>query len=43
MQSTVNQIMWFYDDEMRIDFETVVDWHQHHQMIKDRFPGRHQL
>lgn len=38
MQSTVNQIMWFYDDEMRIDFETVVDWHQHHQMIKTAFP-----
>ena len=23
---------------MRIDFETVVDWHQHHQMIKTAFP-----
>lgn len=36
--STVTQTVWFYDAEERIDFETSVDWHEHHQMLKAAFP-----
>ncbi len=38
MSSTVTQSIWFYDDERRIDFETVADWHEKHQMLKVAFP-----
>ncbi len=38
MHSTVTQAVWFYDDEARIDFETVADWHERHQMLKAAFP-----
>ena len=38
MHSTVTQTVWFYDSEERIDFETVADWHEHHQMLKAAFP-----
>ncbi len=38
MNSTVTQTVWFYDEEERIDFETVADWHEHHQMLKAAFP-----
>jgi len=38
LSSTVTQTIWFYDCEERIDFETVVDWHEHHQMLKAAFP-----
>ncbi|MBQ8310970.1 MAG: alpha-mannosidase, partial [Clostridia bacterium] len=38
MSSTVTQTIWFYDDLERIDFETVADWHEHHQMLKAAFP-----
>lgn len=38
MASMFTQTIWFCDDEARIDFETVVDWHQHHQMLKTAFP-----
>lgn len=37
-KSTLTQTMWFYDDIGRIDFETDVDWHQRHQMLKAVFP-----
>ncbi len=36
--STVTQTLWFYDAEERIDFETHVDWHERHVMLKAAFP-----
>ncbi|MBO5270110.1 MAG: alpha-mannosidase, partial [Clostridia bacterium] len=36
--STVTQVIWFYDDEERIDFETTVDWQERHVMLKTAFP-----
>lgn len=38
MDSTVAQTVWLYDEIDRIDFETEVDWHQKHQMLKAAFP-----
>ena len=38
MHSTITQTIWFYDGTMRIDFETVADWHDRHQMLKVAFP-----
>ena len=38
MHSTITQTVWFYDDNARIDFETVADWHDRHQMLKAAFP-----
>ncbi|MBQ8338969.1 MAG: alpha-mannosidase [Clostridia bacterium] len=38
MHSTITQTVWFYDDTTRIDFETVADWHNRHQMLKVAFP-----
>ena len=38
MNSTVTQTIWFYDDAEQIDFETVADWHDRHQMLKVAFP-----
>ena len=37
MKSTIAQTIWFYDDIAKIDFDTKVDWHQHHQMVKAAF------
>ena len=37
-RSTITQTLWFCDGEMRIDFETVADWHERHQMLKTVFP-----
>ena len=37
MKSTFTQTIWFYDDIAKIDFETVADWHQKHQMVKAAF------
>ncbi|MBQ9783978.1 MAG: alpha-mannosidase [Clostridia bacterium] len=37
-QSTITQTLWFYDDVLRIDFDTAVDWHERHQMLKVVFP-----
>ncbi len=36
--STITQTLWFYDGTARIDFDTVVDWHERHQMLKAAFP-----
>ncbi len=36
-RSTVTQTVWFYDSLRRIDFDTVVDWHEQHQMLKAAF------
>lgn len=37
-KSTVTQTVWFYDDLEKIDFDTTVDWHETHQMLKTAFP-----
>ena len=37
MRSTIEQTMWFYEDIAKIDFDTKIDWHQHHQMVKAAF------
>lgn len=36
--STITQTIWLYDRSARIDFETEVDWHQRHQILKAAFP-----
>ncbi|MBE6703419.1 MAG: alpha-mannosidase [Ruminococcaceae bacterium] len=38
MHSTITQTIWFYDGTTRIDFETVANWHDRHQMLKVAFP-----
>lgn len=38
MNSTITQTVWFCDGTTRIDFETVADWHDRHQMLKAAFP-----
>ena len=38
MHSTVRQTVWLSDDVARIDFETLLDWHDEHQMLKVAFP-----
>ncbi len=37
LSSTIEQTLWFYDDELKIDFDTKVDWHQNSQMLKTAF------
>lgn len=36
--STITQTVYLYSDSPRIDFETEVDWHQRHQLLKAAFP-----
>ena len=38
MNSTIKQTLWLYSESRRIDFETDVDWHEHHQILKAYFP-----
>lgn len=38
MHSKITQTIWFYDGTTRMDFETVADWHDKHQMLKVAFP-----
>ena len=38
MSSTIKQTMWLYSESARIDFETEIDWHEHHQVLKAIFP-----
>ena len=38
MHSTVTQTIWLYDGVERIDFDTDVDFHEKHQMLKVAFP-----
>lgn len=38
MDSEVNQRMVLYADSRRIDFETMVDWHEQRQLLKVAFP-----
>lgn len=37
MKSKITQTVWFSDENTKIDFETVADWHQKHQMVKAAF------
>lgn len=36
--SVITQTIYLYDRLPRIDFETEVDWHQRHQLLKAAFP-----
>ena len=38
MDSTITQHVWFYSQSRRIDFDTEIDWHQNHQVLKVFFP-----
>ncbi len=38
LSSTIEQIIIIYKDIPRIDFDTKVDWHEHHLFIKVAFP-----
>ena len=38
MSSVIRQTLWLYSQSGRIDFETLVDWHEHHQVLKAVFP-----
>jgi len=38
MHSVICQNIWLYSDSRRIDFETEIDWHEHHQILKAAFP-----
>lgn len=38
LDSTICQNIWLYSDSSRIDFETDIDWHEHHQVLKVAFP-----
>jgi len=37
-QSTITQRIAIYANSPRIDFETRIDWHEHHQLLKAAFP-----
>ena len=37
MSSTIKQTVWFSENSAKIDFETLCDWHQRHQMLKTAF------
>lgn len=38
MNSVLVQYIWLYSENERIDFETEIDWHEHHQIVKAAFP-----
>ena len=38
MHSIIRQTLWLFSESRRIDFETFVDWHEHHQVLKAFFP-----
>ncbi len=38
MNSEICQKIWLYSESKRIDFETEVDWHEKHQLLKIEFP-----
>lgn len=37
-KSTFIQTIWLYSIIERVDFETEIDWHEHHQIVKTYFP-----
>ena len=38
LRSTIRQTLWLYSESSRIDFETELDWNDHHQVLKAVFP-----
>ncbi len=36
--SQINQTVYLYKDSRRLDFDTWVDWHEHHVLLKAAFP-----
>ncbi len=36
--STISQKIWFYGEDERIDFETELDWHSLHRVLRTAFP-----
>lgn len=38
LNSTLKQNIWLYSELARVDFETEIDWHEHHQILKSFFP-----
>lgn len=38
MNSVIKQTVWLYSAKRRIDFDTEIDWHEHHQIVKAEFP-----
>ena len=38
MNSVIRQTLWLYSKSPRIDFDTYVDWHERHQILKADFP-----
>ena len=38
MNSAITQTLWLYSESSRIDFETELDWHETHQLLKAFFP-----
>lgn len=38
LDSEISQNIWLYSDTNRIDFDTDIDWHEHHQILKVAFP-----
>ena len=38
MNSTLRQRIYLYRDSRRIDFDTKLDWHEHHMLLKVAFP-----
>jgi len=39
-QSTLTQDVYFYAQNRRIDFVTLIDWHESHRLLKVAFPAR---
>ena len=38
LTSVIEQNVWLYSDNPRIDFETVMDWNEEHLLVKAAFP-----
>ena len=38
LESEISQNIWLYSDSNRIDFDTDIDWHEQHQILKVAFP-----
>lgn len=38
LHSTIKQHIWMYSESSRIDFETELDWHDRHLLLKAMFP-----
>lgn len=38
LNSTIEQTVWLYENCERIDVDTILDWHDEHQLLKAAFP-----